>query len=236
MAVVAQGPPVLDAARATTGWDRARWSLLGVWALLLVLAVVVGERPSSFGDVQRAVEAGRVDVVTVAGGLEPGVEGTATQRVSWREGLLRRTAVVLEVSPGLADDVTPGADVSVVLEADAGAQLARGHPGLRVERAVESLSWTEVLGWRAPGWMGLVAIATAAAGLGLIIRNPHPWRATRWAWFWLCWTPVGAVAFLLLSGPTPPLPRRRGTRRLTGGWAFLLAALVLRPLLGSDAS
>ena len=228
---------MLRPARATTGWDRARWSLLGVWAVLLVVSVVVGERASSSGDLQRAVDAGRVGSVTVAGGLQPGAEGAATQRVSWREGLLRRTAVVLQVSPGLSDDVTPGGDVSAVLAVDAGGQLAQDHPGLQVERAAEPLSWTEVFGWRTPGWVGLVAIAAAAAGLGLIIRNPHPWRATRWAWFWLCWTPVGGLAFLLLSGPTPLLPRPRGTgRRLTGGWAFLLGALVLRPLFGPGGS
>jgi hypothetical protein len=39
--------------------------------------------------------------------------------------------------------------------------------------------------------------------------------------------PVGVPAFLILSGRTPPLPAPRiGARRLTGGWAFLLAAVI----------
>jgi hypothetical protein len=39
--------------------------------------------------------------------------------------------------------------------------------------------------------------------------------------------PFGMIAFLLLGGPTSliPLPQDRG-RRLTGGWAFLLALIV----------
>ena len=54
-----------------------------------------------------------------------------------------------------------------------------------------------------------------------------PERATRWAWFWLQWNPVGVLAFLLLSGPVPGVPAPRpGARRLTGGWAFLLSLLL----------
>ena len=236
MAVVAQGAPELDGGRASTGWDRARWALLGVWAVLLVLAVGVGERSSSFGDLQRAVDAGRVDSVTVAGGLEPGAEGLATQQLVWRDGWFQRFAEVYQESPG-AEVVWSSSTSLPVLDRDVGALLVGMDPGLRVERATEPLSWSELFGWRVPGWMGLVAICAAAAGLGLVLRNPAPWRATRWAWFWLSWTPVGGLAFLLLSGPTPPLPApRRAQRRLTGGWALLLGLLVLRPLFGPDGS
>ena len=235
MAMTAQEAPALAPARASTGWDRARWSLLGVWAVLLVLAVVVGERTSSFGDLQRAVDAGRVDAVTVAGGLEPGAEGFATQQVVWRDGWYRRSAEVRQESPG-AEAVWSSSTSLPVLAQDVGALLRGTDPSLRVERADPSTSSSEVLGWRVPGWMGLVALAAAAAGLGLVISNPHPWRATRWAWFWVSWTPVGGLAFLLLSGPTPLLPAPRSSRRLTGGWAFLLGALVLRPLFGPQSS
>ncbi len=36
--------------------------------------------------------------------------------------------------------------------------------------------------------------------------------------------PIGGIAFLLLAGRLPGVPTPRDTtRRLTGGWAFLLA-------------
>ena len=45
---------------------------------------------------------------------------------------------------------------------------------------------------------------------------------------------VGVPAFLVLSGPLPLLPRPRpGAWVLTGGWAFLLTVLLLRPLFGT---
>jgi hypothetical protein len=44
---------------------------------------------------------------------------------------------------------------------------------------------------------------------------------------------VGTMAMLLLSGPTPGLPAPRATaRRLTGGWAFVLSAVVAGVLSG----
>jgi hypothetical protein len=69
------------------------------------------------------------------------------------------------------------------------------------------------------------------ATLLLLVREPQPWRATPWAWFWIWTTPIGTPLYLLLSGPTPLLPAPRNpNRRLTGGWAFLLA-FVLGSLL-----
>lgn len=40
---------------------------------------------------------------------------------------------------------------------------------------------------------------------------------------WLLTGPLGSVAYLLLGGPTGVLRPHHGHRRLTGGWAFLLA-------------
>lgn len=46
------------------------------------------------------------------------------------------------------------------------------------------------------------------------------------AWFWLFTIPGGAVAFLVLSGPSWPLPApRAGHHGLTGGFASLLTPL-----------
>ena len=81
-----------------------------------------------------------------------------------------------------------------------------------------------MLGWRVPDPIGIVAFVLHFAGLGLLVTGPQPWRATRWAWFWLLLPPVGSIAFLLLSGPTPGLPAPKNPRRrLSGGWALLLS-------------
>lgn len=71
--------------------------------------------------------------------------------------------------------------------------------------------------------IGAVAFLVALLTLMLLINGPPPW----WAWFWLGTNPVGAVAFLVLSGPTPGVPAPDNpARRLTGGWAFLLSPLA----------
>jgi hypothetical protein len=93
-----------------------------------------------------------------------------------------------------------------------------------VLRESQHLSDSSLLGWRLPNWLGLAAFALVLGGLASLVGGPQPWRATRWAWFWLVLTPVGSIAFVLFSGPTPLLPTPRDpTRRLTGGWAFLLS-------------
>jgi hypothetical protein len=68
----------------------------------------------------------------------------------------------------------------------------------------------------------------ALSAFVLLVVGPQPWRATRWAWFWLLWTapPLGILAFLLLGGSTRLWPPARAEARLTGGWAFLLTILL----------
>jgi hypothetical protein len=72
----------------------------------------------------------------------------------------------------------------------------------------------------------------------LIAAGPEPWRATRWAWFWavLFTAPVGALAFAILSGPTPlvPTPRNRAWR-LSGGWTFIIIMLVFGPRITNSS-
>ncbi|WP_134742142.1 hypothetical protein [Nocardioides sp. 503] len=63
----------------------------------------------------------------------------------------------------------------------------------------------------------------------LLLAGQRPtWRATRWAWFWVLGLgPVGVPLFLLLGGPCVGVrPARPGGARLTGGWAFLIVAVV----------
>lgn len=85
----------------------------------------------------------------------------------------------------------------------------------------------EVLGMQTSWPVLAVFAAGCLATLWLLVNGPQPWRATRWAWFWLAAPPLGLLAFLLLSGPTPGLGiTRPATKRLTGGKAFLLALLL----------
>jgi len=81
-----------------------------------------------------------------------------------------------------------------------------------------------------PQWAGAVAFFAAVGTLLCLVWGPTPWRATRWAWFWIIAHPLGPISapvFLLLSGPTPLLRAPKpGARRLHGGWAFLLAVVT----------
>ncbi len=86
-----------------------------------------------------------------------------------------------------------------------------------------SPTWT-VGGRNVPGWIAGLAISSMISVLYLIMAGPYPWRATRWAWFWLVTTPVGLVAFLVLSGRFPLIALPKWPqRRLIGIWAFLLS-------------
>jgi uncharacterized membrane protein HdeD (DUF308 family) len=75
--------------------------------------------------------------------------------------------------------------------------------------------------------LAMLAIPLGLWWLILLTAGPQPWRATRWAWFWLSGSVVGAIAFVLLSGPLPRVRGpRRPERRLTGGWALLIGVVL----------
>ena len=201
-----------------------RLGLIGLWLALLVGMVLVGERESSLAELRRGLASGSVDSIRVSGGLTDGARGAATQQVRWRSNGIERVATVREVSR--PDGASHGSAYPVVRE-DVGTRLQSESPGLTVSREPEHWPGSTVWGFNGPGWFGGVALVATLMTLMLIVSGPPPWRATRWAWFWLMWTPVGALAFAVLSGPLGPLPTpRTGARGLTGGWAFLLAMLL----------
>lgn len=205
-------------------WLRIRWALLAAAVVMLVVAVATGDRSGSLADLESDLAAGNVDTVTVVGtGLADGSTGYARQEVHWRDGLVERRAEVWHVTPG----ESPQTDGEPVSRTEIGRTLADEHPGLTVLRREGPEAHSELAGWRLTGWAAVGAFVLLGAALSLLINGPQPWRATRWAWFWLLWTPAGFVAFLLLAGPLPlvPGPRRPG-RRLTGGWAFLLSLVL----------
>lgn len=213
-----------------SSWPRRTgWALLAGWAVLIVSIPFAGERAASVADLRAAVEAGDVRVVHVSGELGEGGRGFSTLDLRWREGLLAYHAEVREARP-LRSAPRGGGDVPTV-RAGVVDRLAAAHPDLRVERdRGHSSSFSgEVLGWRLPAWSVGLGLALSLAALGLLVVGPQPWRATRWAWFWIFGiaTPLGMLAYLVLGGPTAlASPPRPGASRLTGGWAFLLAFLA----------
>ncbi|WP_028644829.1 hypothetical protein [Nocardioides sp. URHA0020] len=193
--------------------------------VLLGTLLVAGERPTSYAELRAAVAAGRVDRVDLEGGLHGDVEGFAGVTVHWRDGLVGRVTTVTE-----ATSRRDARDVGVtepVVVGRVDEQLRALDPGLRTTRSGRQ-SDGELGPWRVPAWMVSASIVLFAGALGLLIVGREPWRATRWAWFWLIGgVPiVGALAFLLLGGSTGLMSPARPERRLTGGWSFLLTALL----------
>ncbi len=155
-------------------------------------------------------------------------EGDFPQQLQWREGIFQYRAdadYVIGVT-NLAAARRSSGD-RAVSKTELGARLSREHPGVRIVRRPAQYDDFAVYGFHVPWPVGGLGIAAALGALVLLIEGPEPWWATRWAWFWLLPIPLALPAFLLLSGPIPLLPSpRRPDRRLTGGWAFLLSALL----------
>lgn len=213
-----------------------RWALIICWVLVLAGVVLVGERPSSLARLEADVAVGEAQAVRVVGGLRPGGTGSSVAEVHWRRGAFGYWTEVIEARPRRAAlRRSSGDGVTAVITGDVGTRLAALDPDLHVVRAGTPRFTAEFLGWRLPGWLGGSALFLSFCTLGLLIGGPEPWRATRWAWFWLLTAPVpvAALAFLLLAGPTPLIPApRRPANRLTGGWAFLMSVMIaaaLRP-------
>lgn len=213
-----------------------RLALLLGWVLLVVIAVVAGERHSTLRDLQHAVAAGEVHEVRIAGGMGAHGRGFSTVEVHWRRGMHGWTTTVIEARPrSRAPGPRSRGDATAVIGEDLGTRLRALQPGLDVVDVDRTSTSTSLLGWQLPGWTAWLLLALWVGTVLALVGSPEPWRATRWAWFWLMCvaSPVGVVAYLLLAGPTPlvPAPRDPG-RRLTGGWAFLLA-LVLSAFVDS---
>lgn len=208
--------------------DVARHVLLLGWGLVIAVALVAGEKSESWTDAREAVASGEVRTVSVSRELPAGSTGSVTVWVRWREDGVRRVAEVTHVraSPGRGADAA-SADPTVEVTQAPSEILTGLDPGLVVQPGPGARTHSVLYFWLLPSWVGLAVGVLMVAGLGLLIGGPAPWRATRWAWFWLLPTPVGSIALLALSGPTLGLPGpRRPSRRLTGGWAFLLGLLL----------
>jgi hypothetical protein len=206
------------------------WVLVAGCLLLLGAMLIAGERTTSYDDLRAAVASGEVDEVRISGGLPESGDGFALTEVHWRSGVVDRVTVVVETSS--RSEVRESGLEAPVVVGHVDDRLTRLHPGLRVTRGGELTGYSEVASWRVPSWCGGVAVVVAIAAFVLLVIGPQPWRATRWAWFWLLFVapPLGLLTFLLLGGSTRCWPPTRPSRRLTGGKAFLLL-LVVAPAL-----
>lgn len=174
---------------------------------------------------------GDVDTVRVVGELPTRGTGYSVVEVHWRHGSMRYTADVVQVRGRSAKPRAATDGATPVVHAAPSSRLRALQPNLRVTQDQNRSGGGRLLGWQVTSYLGFVAGLLFFAGLAVLVAGPQPWRATRWAWFWLLMPPVGAIAFLLASGPTPGLPGPGDPhRRLTGGWAFLLSIPLMSVL------
>ncbi|GAA3593187.1 hypothetical protein GCM10022223_05060 [Kineosporia mesophila] len=211
-----------------------RWVLLAAWIVLVVFTVLLGEREGRFGDLEKDLAAGKVTEVSVSGEM-PG-EQQSEQTVHWRDGLFRRTDVIMTYSGG----ERPGFHGTIVQAPNAVTYLQQQYPGVTVRSVGERQATSDFYGFgnMSPA-LGILYAVVYFGTLLRIIAGPQPWRATRWAWFWVwCFlAPVAPPLFLTLAGPTPLVPAPKNlNRRLTGGWALLLVAFVSAVLGGTALS
>lgn len=213
-------------------WFDRRWRLTGAVIALLCLAtaaltVAMGEKRSDLGLLHGGVKRGSVSQVEIEG-LPTGDawEGEAVVTLRWSDGIDRyaEVKVVRTSSPG---QVRNADDLPVVL-GDPTETLLALNPDLDISSAPRRGETRTLVGWHVPVLAGWLALTASAATLFLLIGGPQPWRATRWAWFWLSFPlgPLAVLAFLLLGGPLGLWRPRDRHRRLTGGWAFLISLVV----------
>jgi len=224
-------PLVLEQRGSSRAWVSLRLVLLGLWLVAAAAGYVLHERPATLGQLYASVAAGDVTSVRLVGGLVPGATGSAKLEVHWRSGGVPRvvtTTVVRQDDAWSAPSVPEGS----VTTDDVAAEIAARDPSVRVVQAESPSGVTfsiPLLGGTVPVWAAVLALGVCLVAFCVLVAGPEPWRATRWAWFWLCGSPWGLLGFLLLSGPTPGLRGpRQPARRLTGGWAFLLGAVLPR--------
>ncbi|HEX6249270.1 MAG TPA: hypothetical protein VFZ64_15470 [Nocardioidaceae bacterium] len=220
--------PTWDDQPRGSAWRVLRGALIVALVVFMGVGAVVGDRPSTFSQLEAEVAAGEVDTVYVTGGLPRGATGYSVVEVQWRRGWFRYRAEVVEARPlRRGRQARSGSDVPVLRDAEV--RLREFRPDLAVVPVPRVGSSATILGWQLPGWMGWAVFVLGLATLTLLVGGPRPWRATRWAWFWLCFLvlPVGVAAFLLLGGPSRIVPPpRAGAGRLKAGWAFLLAIFL----------
>jgi len=231
-------PAERSRARPAGRWAArvAGWGLIGACLLLAAVAYVTGDRAASYESLRTAVERGDVDEVIVSTGSSGHFQGHVTVDVHRHTTSGWRVAQVVEQHPWRRDRINGLPVVYDVVQdlrgLDAGLEIERRPHGRELGVGIE------VLGWRLAGWCAPVVAGVWVGALMLVVGGPPPWRATRWAWFWLLAlaAPVGIVAFLLLGGPCGLLPPRPGRRPGLRGGAALVLALLIGTAIGTVGS
>lgn len=198
-------------------WRDGRWRVVGALLATLVLAtaalmVATGLRPATYGDLLADVASGTVDQVQVLGPDVPVDGDTVELRWSVWGGVLDQYVEVQVHDSRGADD--PRETLGSI---DQDIRLTEGS-------SVDDPAFI-FMGWVVTWQVALLGMASWLGVLLLVVGGPEPWRGTRWAWgwVWLLTGPLGSVTFLLLGGPLGLMRPHPGHRRVTGGWAFLLA-------------
>lgn len=221
-------------------WGRWRAALLVVLGALVLGVLLTGTRPATLAELQAVLASGQVTEIEIVGGLPPEAVGRAQVDIRWHDGLLPRYTTVQQVSDAPLDTdpfSTPGthADLPVVgtdLAEELTAATPTGELGVTGQH-LRTGSHGELLGWRVPTWVALAAMGWVLTVIITLVSGPEPRHATRWAWFWLmCGTgTLALVLYPLLGLPRSDEPLQQAKRRLTGGWAILIALLLPLPIL-----
>lgn len=165
------------------------------------------------GDLLSNLSDGNVETMTIERPPSD-LQGQMRLRVDWtqtsgRDGYTYYESSTLLDQPGIDEGET-------ILTA------AQGSPSPVDITVRDGMADRSGIIWNA---IGLVWIAA----LFVLIAGRQPRLATKWAWFWLGWAvPVAFLVFLVLE-PVPAWRRTAASpraRRLTGGWAFLLALVL----------
>jgi len=214
-------------------WRTRRWRFTGLalglaWVAVLVTLVLSAEKQQSLGDLETALLTGSVDEV---GLTQPDYDAGPRIPVvlRWQQHGIHRYANV-SVRPSRSgaasrDDVILGDPVAHLEQLGAQVDVSLGSVDDVPVRS--SVSWSDQA-WSGPQSLGGIVLALWFGTFLILGFGPEPWRATRWAWGWflLFAAPFGAMAYVLLGGPLGAPRPRDPLRRLTGGWAFLLAAAL----------
>ncbi|WP_299932949.1 hypothetical protein [uncultured Nocardioides sp.] len=219
-----QPPPRLD--------RIAAWVLLAGLLVMYAAAIAVGERETDLPHLREAIASGEVTEVRLSEGLDDSSRGYVGVQIAWEQhGISYSTTITQASGERQARQARSGNASTPVAVGDVADFLTTDGQQVRVAGATDPPygTSTEVLGFTVPGGFFVAQLVITCATL-LLIGAREPWRATRWAWAWLVLlTPIGVPAFLVLGGSTGLLRPRKPHRRLTAGWAFLLALLIFTP-------
>lgn len=224
----AWAPPPPPLAVGPVRWTTPSLPIVVVLRVLVAVGLVLGmttlasrttERTTA--DLFAGLASGHVTSVTIER-WDPSISGEGSLRVDWTQDGRRATATYAYSTLSASDHTDEGARI-----------IAAATKANVPVTAVSGFSYPD--GVVIP--MGAWGLAATVAGLMLLVAGDQPRLATKWAWFWLISTiPALWIVFLVVE-PLPLWARRpmpvTAHRRLTGGWAFLLAVVVLRPILQS---